>query len=211
MKKNSITPDMFIGEALVQAQLRLNRLDSQETRMYAMVRNDFTKMGVRIEDVDPIDDSVVLAKDTTVENEMDMAQAKPSPSRIAASAPTAPTSQPPRTERTGLTLRVNTDEFVRKFMLDVGRTGRSLSDVRNENILVSADAAISTFDPAFDILALRRIARIIQDIYGKFQRLLAATDATEKALTPSLHREIVSALRARGPYSGSRGYKISMM
>ena len=209
MKKNSITPDMLIGEALVQAQLRFNRLDRQETRMYAMVRNDFTKMGVRIEDVDPIDDSVVLAKDTTVENEMDMAQAKPS--RIAASAPTAPTTQSPRTERTALTLRVNTDEFVRKFMLDVGRTGRSLSDVRDDNILVSADAAIRAFDPDFDILALGRVASIIQDIYGKFQRLLATSDATEKALAPSLHREIVSALRARGPYSGSRGFKISMM
>ena len=160
-------------------------------------------------DVEAIDESVVLAKDTTVETEMDMAQAKPS--RIAASAPTSPTTQPPRTERTALTLRVNTDEFVRKFMLDVGRTGRSLSDVRNDNILVSTDAAIRAFDPDFDILALGRIARIIQDIYGKFQRLLAATDATEKALTPSLHREIVSALRARGPYSGVGAHKVSML
>lgn len=209
MKKNGITPDRFIGKALVQAQLRSNRLDSQETKMYAMVRNDFIKMGVRIEDVEPIDDSVVLAKDTTVENEMDIAQAKPS--RFAASAPTSPTTQPPRTERTALTLRVNTDEFVRKFMLDVGRTGRSLADVRDDNILVSADAAIRAFDPDFDILALGRVAHVVEDIYRKYQRMVATTDATEKALTPSLHREIASALRARGPYSGSRGFKISMM
>ena len=209
MKKNNITPDRFIGEAIVQAQLRSNRLDGQELKMYAMVRNDFTEMGVRIADVEPIDESVVLAKDTTVEDEMDATLA--SPGRSPVLGPATPTAKQPRTERTSSTLRVDTDEFVRKFMLDVGRTGRSLSDVRDDNILVSADAAIRAFDPDFDILALGRVASIIQDIYGKFQRLLATSDATEKALTPSLHREIASALRARGPYSGSRSFKISMM
>ena len=64
--------------------------------MYAMVRNDFTEMGVRIADVEPIDESVVLAKDTTVEDEMDATLARPA--RTPVVDPSAPAAQQPRTE-----------------------------------------------------------------------------------------------------------------
>ena len=63
MRKNVMTAERFISEAIVQAQLLTNRLSDQEIRMYARVRDDFRGMGVNLDDRAPIEDSVVLSQD----------------------------------------------------------------------------------------------------------------------------------------------------
>ena len=202
MRKNVMTAEKFISEAIVQAQLLTNRLTNQELRMYARVREDFRGMGVAIEDQAPIEDSVVLSQDTTVENEMDAATRNVT--KIVATVRERPV------RKRELTLRVETEEFANTFLREVTRNGRLLADVRDSHLTVAADTALGAFDPDPDLLALGRIVSAISSSYRRYQELQVAANASEKDITSSLRREIVTVLRARGPYSGARGHRISM-
>ena len=203
MRKNVMTTERFISEAIVQAQLLTNRLTDHEVRMYARVREDFRDMGVAIEDLDPIVDSVVLSQDTTVENEMDSA--------TAAFSETVATEKERRMQKKReLTLRVETEEFATAFLREVTRNGRLLADVRDSHVTVAADTALRAFDPYPDLVALGRMVGVLSATYRKYQKLQVTANASERDITSSLRREVVTVLRARGPYSGADGHRISM-
>lgn len=108
-------------------------------------------------------------------------------------------------------MRVDTEEFVQNVLQNLARSGHALADVTPESVMVAAAAAISAFSRDVDFRALGRVVRIAEDVYGRFQRLQKVSDATEDALRDGIRREMVSALRARGPYSGIGGSKVSMM
>ena len=202
MRKNVMTAEKFISEAIVQAQLLTNRLSNQELRMYARVREDFRGMGVNLDDRAPIEDSVVLSQDTTVEKEMDAA--------IGAFSETVSTAREKPARKREFTLRVETEEFANTFLREVTRNGRLLADVRDSHLTVAADSALRAFDPDPDLLALGRVVSTIASTYRRYQKLQVTANASEKDITSSLRREIVTVLRARGPYSGAGGHKVSM-
>ena len=202
MRKNVMTAERFISEAIVQAQLLTNRLSDQEIRMYARVRDDFRGMGVNLDDRAPIEDSVVLSQDTTVEKEMDAA--------IGAFSETVATAREKPARKRELTLRVETEEFATTFLREITRNGRLLADVRDSHVTVAADSALRAFDPDPDLLALGRVVSTIASTYRRYQKLQVTANASEKDITSSLRREIVTVLRARGPYSGAGGHKVSM-
>ena len=202
MRKNVMTAERFISEAIVQAQLLTNRLSDQELRMYARVRDDFRGMGVNLDDRAPIEDSVVLSQDTTVEKEMDAA--------IGALSEAVATAREKPARKRELTLRVETEEFATTFIREITRNGRLLADVRDSHVTVAADSALRAFDPDPDLLALGRIVSAIASTYRRYQKLQVTANASEKDITASLRREIVTVLRARGPYSGAGGHKVSM-
>ena len=109
-----------------------------------------------------------------------------------------------------LTLRVETEEFATTFLREITRNGRLLADVRDSHVTVAADSALRAFDPDPDLLALGRVVSTIASTYRGYQKLQVTANASEKDITSSLRREIVTVLRARGPYSGAGGHKVSM-
>ena len=202
MRKNVMTAERFISEAIVQAQLLTNRLSDQELRMYARVREDFRGMGVNLDDRAPIEDSVVLSQDMTVEKEMDAA--------TGALSETVATTRERHVQKRELTFRVETEEFATAFLREVTRNGRLLAEVRDSHLTVAADTALRAFDPDPDLLALGRIVSAIASTYRRYQKLQVTANASERDITSSLRREIVTVLRARGPYSGAGGHRVSM-
>ena len=86
---------------------------------------------------------------------------------------------------------------------------RAVRDSRNIIRLV-ADRALRAFDPDPDLMAMGQIVSAISSTYRRYQKLQVTANASENDITASLRREIVTVLRARGPYSGAGGHRISM-
>ena len=86
---------------------------------------------------------------------------------------------------------------------------RAVRDSRNIIRLV-ADRALRAFDPDPDLLAMGQIVSAIASTYRRYQELQVTANASEKDITSSRRREVVTVLRARGPYSGAGGHRISM-
>ena len=213
MKKSAIE---MINLIVTTARERRHKLHDNETAMYSLALQSDGKLqdkdladfvATLPADHDPAAGAALaeaVESDVQSVRDLDDTPADITPADVSSVATREKPSGP-------TTVRINTEEFVQTIQQNLARSGRVLADITPDSVLVAAEVAIGSFSPDVDLQALGRVARIAEDVYGKFQRLQKASDATEDALRDGIRRELVSALRARGPYSGFGGNKVSMM
>ena len=194
MTRERTSTAKMIEHVLRVAQQRTLSMDEREANLYEEARQEFLK----------------LAQSPSVSVMSEGSARKPSGDTPVHGVAPRRNDARKRDDRP-LTIRVNTEEFAKRLHQAIGRGGRRMSEVEHGHILVAVDTAVRQLGQDPDLQALGRVAHVVENIYRKYQRMVATTDATEKAVASGLHRETVSALRARGPYSGFGGRKISMM